>query len=76
MTSRKGLQPIPFFQELSRQSLINIPVSQTPLSERILELDKAYHCRHVGNLSLIGEVPKSTSDVHARMYAQNTYTYC
>ena len=47
------------FQELSTQSLRKKTVTQAPLSGRISELDKAYHCHHVGNLSLIGEAPMS-----------------
>jgi len=62
-------QPIPFFQEISTQSLKNA-LSQAPLSERISELDKAYHYRHVGNISLVGEAPTSQPlmYMHVRTY--------
>ena len=62
MTSRKGLKrstgtlfPRTVHSAINKKKA----VTQAPLSEKLSELDKAYHSRHVGNLSLVGEAPMS-----------------
>jgi hypothetical protein len=61
MTSRKGLKRST--GTLFPRTVHSVISKKKPYHkhhyQRISDLDKAYHCRHVGNLSLVGEAPMS-----------------